>query len=80
VKQEDIKNKVNQSISEVMGLDYELIPGTRLKEDLGADSLDIIEIIIHMEEDFGIEIDDNIIDDLESVGDIQEYIVKLNGK
>ncbi len=43
-------------------------------KDLKADSLDIVDMIITFEEQFGIEIDDNAVTDIKTVGDIVSYI------
>lgn len=50
---------------------------TRLVEDLGADSLDAVEIMFALEEEFGIEIDDDSAQSIKTVGDLVNYIEKL---
>ncbi len=47
---------------------------SNLIKDLKADSLDIVDMIITFEEQFGIEIDDNAVTDIKTVGDIVNYI------
>lgn len=47
---------------------------TRLVEDLGADSLDAVEIMFALEEEFGIEIDDESAQNIKTVGDLVSYI------
>ena len=47
---------------------------TRLVEDLGADSLDAVEIMFSLEEEFGMEIDDDSAQELKTVGDLVKYI------
>lgn len=47
---------------------------TRLVEDLGADSLDAVEIMFALEEKFGMEIDDDAALQLKTVGDLVKYI------
>ena len=49
---------------------------TRLVEDLGADSLDAVEIMFALEEEFGLEIDDDAAQNIKSVGDLVNYIEK----
>ena len=49
---------------------------TKIKEDLGADSLDIMEMLMNIEEDYGIKIPDEDIVDFSTVGDIVEYLEK----
>ena len=47
---------------------------TRIGEDLGADSLDVVELLMAIEDEFGIEIPDDDIEGLKTVGDVAEYI------
>lgn len=47
---------------------------TRLVEDLGADSLDAVEIMFALEEKFGLEIDDDAALQMKTVGDLVNYI------
>ena len=50
---------------------------TSLREDLQADSLDIVEIIMSIEEEFGIQVDDDDALAFKTVGDVVKYIEKL---
>lgn len=47
-----------------------------ISDDLGADSLDVVDLIMSIEEEFDLEIQDNQIDDLKTVGDLVNYIEK----
>ena len=47
---------------------------TRIGEGLGADSLDVVELLMAIEDEFGIEIPDDDIEGLKTVGDVAEYI------
>ncbi len=50
---------------------------TSLREDLQADSLDIVEIIMSIEEEFGIQVDDDDALAFKTVGDVVKYIEEL---
>ena len=54
-----------------------LTPETDLEEDLGADSLDAVELMVAFEEEFGISVPDDDIVALRTVGDIAEYIESM---
>lgn len=49
-------------------------PETRLKEDLGADSLDLIDLIMELEEELGIEIEDDAAANFSTIQDVLDYI------
>lgn len=52
----------------------EMTMETRIVDDLGADSLDVVEMLMSVEDEFEIEIPDNVIEDLKTIGDVVEYI------
>ena len=47
---------------------------TKLQEDLDADSLDAVEIIMNIEEEFDIKVDDDELENIKTIGDIVKYI------
>ena len=70
-----IKNRVMNIISEKLGIDREDIHlYSRLVENLGADSLDAVELIMEMENEFDITIPDSVAEKIRTVGDIISYI------
>lgn len=52
----------------------QLTPEAKFIEDLGADSLDIVELVMALEEEFGIDIPDEDADKLKTVGDALNYL------
>ncbi|MCC0628963.1 acyl carrier protein [Clostridioides sp. ES-S-0054-01] len=68
-------NKVVEIIIEQLGVeDKEITMETSLMKDLEADSLDAVEIIMALEDEFGIEIPDTEAENFKSIGDIVNYI------
>jgi acyl carrier protein len=51
-----------------------IVPGANFTEDLGADSLDVVELVMKFEEYFDLEIDDSIAAKIETVEDAYNYI------
>lgn len=49
-------------------------PEMSFTDDLGADSLDVVELVMELEDNFGIQISDDDVEDIKSVGDIVKYI------
>jgi acyl carrier protein len=70
-----IDQRVNEIITEQLGVKAEQVtPEAKFIEDLGADSLDIVELIMALEEEFGHEIPDEEAEKLLTVGDVTRYI------
>ena len=67
--------KVRDIIVEQLGVDAERVQeNASFIDDLGADSLDIVELIMAMEEEFDVEIPDEDAEKLKTVGDVQSYM------
>ncbi|RUM42678.1 acyl carrier protein [Phorcysia thermohydrogeniphila] len=74
---ENIEQKVKEIIADRLGVDpEEVTPEASFVEDLGADSLDTVELVMALEEEFGIEIPDEDAEKIQTVGDAIEYIQK----
>ncbi len=72
--------KVQKVIAEQLDIDPETItPETNLYDDLGADSLDAVELVMSLEDEYGITIPDEVANDLVTVGKIAEYLEKVIG-
>ena len=70
--------KVQQALAQQFELDPETITmDTNLIDDIGADSLDVVELIMSLEDEFGIAISDEDAAQLYTVGRIVEYLEKL---
>ena len=72
---EKMLEKMKEIIAEQLNVDpEEITEATSFKDDLGADSLDIVELIMALEEEFDIEIPDADAEKVVSVGDVVDYI------
>jgi acyl carrier protein len=70
-----VEKKVKEIVAEQLGKDVnEITTGASFIDDLGADSLDIVELVMKMEEEFGIEIPDEEAEKIKTVNDVVEYI------
>lgn len=78
-----VAEKVKKIIVEQLGVsESEVVPEAKFIDDLGADSLDIVELIMAFEDEYGIEIPDEDAEKIETVGDAIRYIeehVKAKG-
>ena len=76
-KLKEITEKVKQIISEQLGVEEaEVTPTASFVDDLGADSLDTVELVMALEENFDIEIPDDAAEKIRTVQDAIDYIGK----
>ncbi len=69
------EDKVKEIIAKELEVDVKnLTPEAKFIEDLGADSLDIVELVMALEEEFGLDIPDEDADKLKTVGDALKYL------
>ena len=67
--------KVKEVIAEKLNVDeVEITEGTSFKDDLNADSLDLFELVMALEDEFGIEIPTEDLEKLVTVGDVLDYL------
>lgn len=72
---DNIQEKVKDIIVEQLGVDAgQVTPEAKFVEDLGADSLDTVELVMAFEEEFGIEVPDEDAEKLQTVGDVLRYV------
>lgn len=73
----DMHNKVADIIANQLGVDKEIItPEASVVDDLGADSLDVVELVMALEEAFDLEIPDEDAEKIRTVKDIYDYLEK----
>ncbi|MBE6613581.1 MAG: acyl carrier protein [Clostridia bacterium] len=67
--------KIADIVSKQLGADFDDIDeNTNIMDDLGADSLDVVEMLMAVEESFGVSVPDEEIPNLKTVRDIVEYV------
>lgn len=72
--EQQIFDRIVTIIQERQGEDFVVTENLSLKDDLDADSVDLMEFVLTVEDEFGIEIDDEEIDNLQSVADVLAII------
>jgi acyl carrier protein len=81
VDQGTIEERLRRIISEQLGVDEsQVTPEASFEEDLNADSLDLVELIMSLEEEFGIEISEEDAEKIKTVGDAAQYIKDHTGE
>ena len=75
--QEDVFQKLKSIVVEQLGVDEEDVTiESSFVDDLNADSLDLVELIMSLEEEFGLEISDEEAENISTVSDAVEYILE----
>ncbi|MEQ1936254.1 MAG: acyl carrier protein [Fimbriimonadaceae bacterium] len=71
----DIFERVKKVVVEELGVKpEEVVESASFTEDLGADSLDVVELVMALEDEFGIDIPDEEVGNIKTVGDATTYI------
>jgi len=75
MSEKSVEDKVKEIIVEQLSVNEEQVTQeAKFIEDLGADSLDVVELVMAFEEQFGIEVPDEDAEKLQTVGDVVTYI------
>ncbi|MFW5997045.1 MAG: acyl carrier protein [Verrucomicrobiota bacterium] len=75
-----VADRVKDIIVEQLGVNEDqVVPEAKFVEDLGADSLDTVELVMALEEEFGAEIPDEEAEKLTTVGEAIKYIESMKG-
>ena len=76
----DVAERVKKIVVEHLGVEADkVVDGANFIEDLGADSLDIVELVMEFEEQFGIDIPDEEAEKITTVGAAVKYIEEKSG-
>jgi acyl carrier protein len=79
--QESIEERLKRIIAEQLGVDESQVTrDASFEEDLNADSLDLVELIMSLEEEFGIEISEEDAEKIKTVGDAIDYVREHKGE
>ncbi len=76
-----LEDRIKEIIADQLGVEQEkIVPEAKFVDDLGADSLDVVELIMAFEEEFGIEIPDEDAEKIQTVGDVISYLKEKVGE
>jgi len=71
----DLSGRIQAIVTEQLGVESaEVTKDASILDDLGADSLDVVELVMALEEAFDIEIPDDAVEAMRTIGDIQRFV------
>jgi len=72
----ELTGRVRMLVADQLGVDLaEVTPDASILDDLGADSLDVVELVMSLEDAFDIEVPDEEVEAMRTIGDIEQYVV-----
>ncbi len=70
-----LQDRLRQLVSSQLGVDLdEIVTDARILDDLGADSLDVVELVMALEEAFDIVVPDEDVEAMLTIGDVESYV------
>ncbi len=71
----DLSDRIQSIVAEQLGVELaELTKDASIFDDLGADSLDVVELVMTLEEVFDIEVPDDVVEEMRTIGDVQRFV------
>ncbi len=72
-----LQRRLAELVSSQLGVEFDdVVPDARILDDLGADSLDVVELVMALEESFDIVVPDEDVESLLTIGDVATYVEK----
>ena len=71
---QDLAARVRTMVAQQLGIKLQRVSDQALLKDLGADWLDRLELVMALEDQFGVEIEDRLVDHLQAVGDLVHFV------
>jgi acyl carrier protein len=73
----DVADRIRTIIAEQLGIDTaEVSPDASILDDLGADSLDVVELLMTLEDEFEIEVPDEAAESIRTIADVERYVAE----
>jgi acyl carrier protein len=74
---DSLETRIRSIVAERLGVELtEITPEATILDDLGADSLDVVELVMALEEEFDIEVPDEHVEQMRTIGDMERYVTE----
>ena len=72
-----LEERIRGVVARQLGVEVsEVLPDARLQEDLGADSLELVELLMALEDEFDIEVPEEVAESITTIADVEHYIIE----
>ena len=70
-----LSERIQMVVADQLGVEIkEVTKDASILDDLGADSLDVVELVMTLEETFNIEVPDEVVEEMRTIGDVQRFV------
>lgn len=77
----DTFERIRELLAEQLDIEAETItPESSILDDFGADSLDVVDMVMSLEDEFGVEVPDEAVEGLKTVGDVVRYVEEYSAE
>ncbi len=77
ISQTELGTRIRSIVSDQLGVETDEIRSeSRIADDLGADSLDVVELVMQLEDEFDIEVPEDAAEAIRTVGDVERYVAE----
>ena len=71
----DLSDRIQSIVADQLGVELaDVTKDASILDDLGADSLDVVELVMTLEEAFDIEVPDDVVEEMRTIGDVQRFV------
>ena len=71
----DLSDRIQSIVADQLGVELaDVTKDASILDDLGADSLDVVELVMTLEEVFDIEVPDDVVEEMRTIGDVQRFV------
>jgi acyl carrier protein len=71
----DLSDRIQSIVADQLGVERaEVTKDASILDDLGADSLDVVELVMSLEQAFNIEVPDDAVEEMRTIGDVQRFV------
>jgi acyl carrier protein len=73
----ELEQRIRRVVADQLGVELDTVdPESSIRDDLGADSLEVVELLMALEDEFDIEVPDEVAESMTTIADVERYILE----